>query len=68
MAGLLVGTVVVLLLPQLLERLYDYHLLIFSSILLLVLLLMPEELMGGLEAVARELLQNEAVLKTYLGG
>lgn len=46
--GPLVGTVVTALLPQLFERLYDYHLLIFGSILLLVLLLLPDGLVGGL--------------------
>lgn len=48
LVGPLVGTVVVALLPQLFERLYDYHLMIFGGILLAVLLMMPEGIVGGL--------------------
>ena len=51
--GPLVGTVVVALLPQLFERLYDYHLMIFGGILLGTLLLMPEGIVGGLARLWR---------------
>lgn len=51
LAGPLVGTVIVALLPQLFERLYDYHLMIFGSILLLTLLLMPQGIVGGVGAL-----------------
>lgn len=51
MAGPLVGTAVVALLPQLFEQLYDYHLMIFGSILLLVLLVMPDGLVGGVASL-----------------
>ena len=55
MAGPLVGTVVVALLPQLFEKLYDYHLMIFGTILLAVLLVMPEGLAGGVAGVWRRM-------------
>lgn len=45
--GPLVGTVVVALLPQFFEALYDYHLMIFGGILLLTLLVMPEGIVGS---------------------
>ncbi len=51
LAGPLVGTVVVALLPQLFERLYDYHLMIFGTILLVALLAMPEGIVGGLSSL-----------------
>jgi len=51
MLGPLVGTVVVALLPQLFEKLFDYHLMIFGTILLAVLLVMPEGLAGGARGV-----------------
>jgi len=55
LAGPLVGTVVVALLPQLFERLYDYHLMIFGAILLLTLLLMPQGIVGGAAAALRRI-------------
>lgn len=60
LAGPLVGTVVVALLPQLFERLYDYHLMIFGGILLGTLLLMPEGIVGGLMNLVRRRRQRAA--------
>ncbi|HEY3365114.1 MAG TPA: branched-chain amino acid ABC transporter ATP-binding protein/permease [Symbiobacteriaceae bacterium] len=56
LAGPLIGTVVVALLPQLFEGLYDYHLMIFGAILLVMLLVMPEGLMGGFARLWKRLM------------
>lgn len=55
LAGPLVGTVIVVLLPQLFERLYEYHLLIYGAILLVTLIVMPEGIAGGAARLLRRL-------------
>jgi ABC-type branched-subunit amino acid transport system ATPase component len=46
--GPVVGTVIIFLLPQLVQSLYDYHLLIFGGILLFSLIALPDGIVGGL--------------------
>ncbi len=46
--GPIVGTVLIFLLPQWVQSLYDYHLLIFGGILLFSLIALPEGIVGGL--------------------
>lgn len=45
--GPLVGTVVIFLLPQWVQSLYDYHLFIFGGILLFSLIVLPDGIVGG---------------------
>ncbi|USG68004.1 branched-chain amino acid ABC transporter ATP-binding protein/permease [Brevibacillus ruminantium] len=52
--GPLVGTVVIFLLPQWVQSLYDYHLLIFGGILLVSLIALPEGIVGGVERLLKE--------------
>lgn len=47
--GPIVGTGVIILLPQLFSKFVDYHLLIFGAILLLCLLLLPDGVVGELK-------------------
>ena len=49
MWGPVVGTSVVVLLPQVFQSFVDYHLLIFGGILLLSLILLPDGVVGELE-------------------
>jgi len=51
--GPLVGTVVVFLLPQWVQSLYDYHLLIFGAILLFSLIVLPDGIVGGAQRLLR---------------
>jgi ABC-type branched-subunit amino acid transport system ATPase component/ABC-type branched-subunit amino acid transport system permease subunit len=51
LVGPLVGTVVIAILPQLFEQLYDYHLMIFGLILLVALLVMPEGVVGTISSL-----------------
>lgn len=46
--GPVVGTVIVVLLPQVFQGLVDYHLMIFGGILLLSLILLPDGIVGEL--------------------
>ncbi|MCF6092579.1 branched-chain amino acid ABC transporter ATP-binding protein/permease [Microaerobacter geothermalis] len=46
--GPLIGTAVVFLIPQVFASLYDYHLIIFGTILLLSLVLLPDGIAGSL--------------------
>lgn len=48
MWGPVIGTAVVVLLPQLFQSFVDYHLMIFGGILLLSLVLLPEGIVGEL--------------------
>ncbi|WP_139488577.1 branched-chain amino acid ABC transporter ATP-binding protein/permease [Brevibacillus dissolubilis] len=45
--GPVIGTVIIFLLPQWVQSLYDYHSLIFGAILLLSLILLPDGIVGG---------------------
>ncbi len=47
--GPLLGTAVVVLVPQIFSAYYDYHLMIFGSILLLSLILLPDGIVGTIE-------------------
>lgn len=47
--GPIVGTFIIFLLPQWIQSLYDYHLLIFGGILLFSLIVLPDGLVGGVE-------------------
>lgn len=49
MWGPVVGTVIVVLLPQIFQSFVDYHLMIFGGILLFSLVLLPNGIVGGLE-------------------
>jgi ABC-type branched-subunit amino acid transport system ATPase component/ABC-type branched-subunit amino acid transport system permease subunit len=51
--GPLVGTVVIFLLPQWVQSLYDYHLLIFGAILLLSLIVLPDGIVGGAQRLLK---------------
>ncbi|WP_126426524.1 ABC transporter permease subunit [Brevibacillus marinus] len=46
--GPVVGTAIIFLLPQWVQSLYDYHLLIFGGILLFSLIVLPDGIVGGL--------------------
>lgn len=61
--GPLIGTVVIFLLPQWVQSLYDYHLLIFGGILLLTLLLLPDGVVGGFNRLRG---RRQAVSKTVV--
>lgn len=56
--GPLVGTIVIFLLPQWVQSLYDYHLLIFGGILLLSLIALPEGIVGGVERLLKQKMQR----------
>lgn len=45
--GPVLGTAIIVLLPQLLHGFVDYHLMIFGGILLVALILLPEGIVGG---------------------
>ncbi|MBO8162529.1 MAG: branched-chain amino acid ABC transporter ATP-binding protein/permease [Brevibacillus sp.] len=45
--GPVIGTVIIFLLPQWVQSLYDYHLLIFGAILLFSLIVLPDGIVGG---------------------
>jgi ABC-type branched-subunit amino acid transport system ATPase component/ABC-type branched-subunit amino acid transport system permease subunit len=47
--GPFVGTILIFLLPQWVQSLYDYHLLIFGAILLFSLVVLPDGIVGGLQ-------------------
>jgi branched-chain amino acid transport system permease protein len=49
--GPVIGTIVIFLLPQAFQSLYDYHLLIFGAILLVSLVLLPQGIVGSLGRV-----------------
>lgn len=49
--GPVVGTVIIFLLPQWVQSLYDYHLLIFGAILLFSLIVLPDGIVGGFQRV-----------------
>lgn len=52
--GPLVGTIVIFLLPQWVQSLYNYHLLIFGGILLLSLIALPEGIVGGIQRIFKQ--------------
>ncbi|MEJ8548335.1 ABC transporter permease subunit [Brevibacillus borstelensis] len=58
--GPLVGTIVIFLLPQWVQSLYDYHLLIFGGILLLSLIALPEGIVGGVQRILKNRSQRAA--------
>jgi ABC-type branched-subunit amino acid transport system ATPase component/ABC-type branched-subunit amino acid transport system permease subunit len=49
--GPLIGTAVIIYLPQLFQQFVDYHLMIFGGILLLCLLLLPDGIVGGISSI-----------------
>jgi len=51
--GPVVGTVLIFLLPQVIQSLYDYHLLIFGGILLFSLIVLPDGIVGGMQRLLR---------------
>ncbi|WP_047150486.1 branched-chain amino acid ABC transporter ATP-binding protein/permease [Aneurinibacillus tyrosinisolvens] len=50
--GPVVGTVIVVLLPQLFQSFVDYHLMIFGGILLVSLIMLPDGIVGELSKLA----------------
>ncbi|UFJ42200.1 branched-chain amino acid ABC transporter ATP-binding protein/permease [Brevibacillus humidisoli] len=56
--GPVVGTVIIFLLPQWVQSLYDYHLLIFGGILLFSLIVLPDGIVGGLNRLLSRRIQQ----------
>ncbi|MGC5324032.1 ABC transporter permease subunit [Brevibacillus sp. SYSU BS000544] len=61
--GPVVGTLIIFLLPQWVQSLYDYHLLIFGGILLFSLIVLPDGIVGGFQ---RLLKRKRAVKSTAI--
>lgn len=61
--GPLVGTLIIFMLPQWIQSLYDYHMLIFGGILLFSLVALPDGIVGGIE---RFLARNKTSKTTEL--
>ncbi len=59
--GPLVGTVIIFLLPQWVQSLYDYHLLIFGAILLFSLIVLPDGIVGGAQRLWKRKEQTNTV-------
>jgi ABC-type branched-subunit amino acid transport system ATPase component/ABC-type branched-subunit amino acid transport system permease subunit len=58
--GPVLGTVIVVLLPQLFQSFVDYHLLIFGTILLLFLIFLPDGIVGELSRFMRKKQHRES--------
>jgi ABC-type branched-subunit amino acid transport system ATPase component/ABC-type branched-subunit amino acid transport system permease subunit len=58
--GPLIGTVIIFLLPQWVQSLYDYHLLIFGAILLFSLIVLPDGIVGGAQRLLKQKEEKEA--------
>ncbi len=61
LAGPLLGTTIVSMLPKLFASFYDYHLAIFGGILLASLVFLPEGLAGGLSQLFRRVGTGQAI-------